>query len=233
MADLQHFDEVWGELIGRNGKAEEWRVCIHVAYSQPSRSYHTQRHIATLTTLAYKHMHLIDFATLPVVLLLAIAFHDIVYDPLRSDNEIQSVVQFDSFLDDMTTAQPLPPATFNISPPDAALVRQIILSTISHTVAVATADPRHILMCGFFLDLDLSILATPEWDAYVEYAGQIRSEYLCYDNAVFTEGRIGVLQKFLGRDVLYFTPQLKEMWEETARANIWREIEELKGGKNE
>jgi len=72
----KYFDLPEGFIFGR------W-----MTYDQPHRYYHNQKHIATmLQGLTESHDDM--------VLGLAILYHDIVYDPKQTDNEIQSAATF-------------------------------------------------------------------------------------------------------------------------------------------
>ncbi|ORY42168.1 hypothetical protein BCR33DRAFT_767087 [Rhizoclosmatium globosum] len=187
--------------------ATKWWQLIDAAYAEPHRSYHSRTHVESLWRL----FESIPNTHSPLVLLLAICFHDIIYDPKSSSNEAQSA--------DVFTAFAVEVGEDVVKKDDVAMVTELILATISHKSNGST-------ICDFFLDLDLSILAS-DWELYKEYAKGIRKEYECYDDAAFRSGRSAVLEKFLARPNLYFTPELKEKWEEKARANITQEIKEL------
>src|SRR4051812_45605208 len=78
---------------------------------------------------------------------------------------------------------------------------------------------------AFLRDLDLTILAAPP-DRYDQYAADIRREYAWVPDAEYRIGRRRVLGKFLDRPHIY----AQEFWEgqeETARANLGREIATL------
>ncbi|KAJ3019309.1 UNVERIFIED_CONTAM: hypothetical protein HDU68_010725 [Siphonaria sp. JEL0065] len=149
-----------------------------------------------------------------LVILLATCFHDIVYDPKAKDNERKSADLFLSFASE---------AGVDLVPTDdVVIIEQLILATIKHEPI-----PPDSSICRFFLDLDLSILAA-SWEDYCEYAKGIRVEYCIFSDAEFKTGRASVLERFLQRETLYFTPGLKEKWEALARENISRELLLLK-----
>lgn len=77
-----------------------------------------------------------------------------------------------------------------------------------------------------FLDIDLSILATPQ-EKYDEYSSQIRTEYEYYPDEVFRQARMKALQVFLDREKLFFTPYFCNKFESQARQNIARELKLL------
>ena len=75
--------------------ASKWVQTIISRYSEPQRHYHTTTHVASMLDSLSKYESCIQdqFAVK-----LAIYFHDIVYDPTRTDNEIQSIKLFDEFV---------------------------------------------------------------------------------------------------------------------------------------
>ena len=79
---------------------------------------------------------------------LCLWFHDSVYDPESSQNEIQSNELFLEF------AQ-----TVNLSNEDKDLVSWVILDTISHKrVNGPATNAEYLDLSAYFLDADLSIL---------------------------------------------------------------------------
>lgn len=79
------------------------------------------------------------------------------------------------------------------------------------------------------LDADLAILATNPVQ-YLEYAHAIRQEYSWVAEADYITGRQQVLEKFLQRSLIYFTPLMLEFAEPSARSNIQAEIQSLTSG---
>lgn len=77
-----------------------------------------------------------------------------------------------------------------------------------------------------FLDLDLSILGAME-EEYDAYAQQIREEYCHFSWEDYSKGRRAVMEGFLKRERLYFTPHFYNKYESVARNNIQSEIDSL------
>jgi predicted metal-dependent HD superfamily phosphohydrolase len=77
-----------------------------------------------------------------------------------------------------------------------------------------------------FLDLDTSILGAPE-EIYREYSRAIRKEYSWVPDALYREGRMKVLNDFLGRELIYQTEEISAKYEAQARHNIAEEIRSL------
>jgi predicted metal-dependent HD superfamily phosphohydrolase len=183
---------------------------LEVAYGQPHRHYHTLQHIAALVHLASPHRHGCG-AVDEEALLLAILFHDIVYDPARADNEEASAV----LAAERLSALGFPEAT-------VAKVARYIRATRHDRPADADGDTDLALL----LDLDLSILAASP-DRYRAYAEAVRREYAAVPDELYRAGRRRVLEGLVKRERLYFTEELHALWEKPARANLVAEIATL------
>jgi len=143
-------------------------------------------------------------------LALAIIFHDVVYDPLRHDNEARSAALARARL----TSLAFQPALVN-------KVGRYIEAT-EHGGSFETDDPDLALL----LDFDLSTLAAAP-GAYNTYAKAIRGEYAHVPDELYRLGRRQILEGFLARDNIYRTQHLRSLWEARARANISAEIAHL------
>ncbi len=176
------------------------------AYSTTNRYYHTLQHIhyvlnkiQTLQT---------NTQNLPAVQLAA-WFHDVIYDPKALDNEEKSVEYACQLMN-----------SWEIPISYITTVNRLILNTKHHK---ATADDidSHVL-----LDADLAILAAELVD-YQKYANAIRQEYAWVAETDYIIGRKQVLEQFLQRPQIYFTPLMFEVAEQSARANLQAEIQKL------
>ena len=115
-------------------------------------------------------------------LVLAILFHDAVYDATRKDNEAASARLARLHLTDL-----------GVAPGMIARVEALILAT-RHGGEAAADDHDMALL----VDLDLAILAaTPE--RYAAYAAAIRREYAHVPEDQFRTGRAAVLTGFLAQ----------------------------------
>lgn len=178
-------------------------------YLEPHRAYHGLAHVETLLALLDEHA---AWARDRPAIELAIWFHDAVYDPQRSDNEMRSAELAAEML-----GRDQADATL------VAKVQRMVRATQRHEWTDGDADT------ALFLDLDLSILGAGE-AAYDRYAKQIRQEYAWVPEPDFRAQRAAVLRRFLARERLYFTPALRARWEEAARRNLAREIAALSVG---
>lgn len=174
-------------------------------YREGGRFYHNLIHIANV----YK-------ALTPVkneigdweILVLAVLYHDIVYDVSRSDNEEQSAAWAERVMQSL-----------NIEPKRVERCKRHILATKCHTKSEDYDT-------NLFTDADLSILgADPE--TYSQYASAIRKEYSIYTENVYHEGRAKVLRKFLEMPTIFKTEPFRKQYEQRARSNVTNELKLL------
>ncbi len=179
-------DAVWRELVA--------------AYGEPQRHYHTLDHIAAVVADAER---LRDRFEEPNAALLALFFHDIVYDPARHDNEARSA---DRLRDDFG----------DIASVDRACAH--ILATQHHD---AHGDPDTNLV----LDIDMAILGAP-WDRYRAYAeGVWREDLPVYGHDAYAKGRAELfLKPTLQRERLFLTPDFAHL-EDQAKRNLQMELD--------
>lgn len=179
-----------------------------LAHTEPHRHYHDLTHldecfavVDAMPDLRQHDRHIVD---------LAIWFHDAIYDPTRSDNEVLSAAMARDFL-----------AAANVDCGDEVGV--LIEMTAGHMPSDVT--PRSAAVH----DADLAILGAAE-HRYQEYVGQIRAEYAHVPDADFAVGRSHVLASFLALERIYLRPDLRSRFEARARANIRTELDNLRIG---
>ena len=172
-------------------------------YAEPHRAYHGLSHIEALLHLQNEHRDLIQDH---MAFTLAIWFHDAIYDTAQADNEARSAL----LAGEMLSQAGMAPALIDS-------VQRKVRATHRHEWTDGDADT------AVFLDLDLGILAAPP-EAYDRYARQIAQEYAWVPEAAYRSGRAKVLQAFADRPLVYFTPTLRMLWEDQARANLAREL---------
>ena len=203
-ASLEHRFTAWCQTGGADTatSASLWsRLAVH--YSEPRRHYHHLGHIAaSLTEL--DHCGSAGFAIEG-----AIWFHDVIYDPHRSDNEDASVAWF------RASTEPW------LDPVLSTRIAALIEATDFRRPRIE--DPESSLM----VDIDLAILSAPE-ELYDAYCAAIRKEYAHVPDDAFRVGRAKVMAAFLERPI-YRTPHFA-LREAAARANIAREIARLGPG---
>jgi predicted metal-dependent HD superfamily phosphohydrolase len=175
-------------------------------YSEPHRHYHNLQHLdALIGELQAVSSNIEAWNTV----VLAVAYHDVIYNARYSDNEERSAAhalqQLQRFLD---AAQ-------------LQSCQEMILATKGHQCSANTDT-------NYFTDADLSILGAAK-ERYQQYRLAIRKEYSIYPDAMYAAGRQSVLRHFLEMPRIYNTPQLAERYEAAARANLEEELRFLQG----
>ena len=172
------------------------------AYSGPGRHYHNLAHIEDcLAALAQVD----GLSSLECEILTeAIWWHDIVYDPTRSDNEELSAQL----------------AERHVRADIRSEVGGLIRLTKTHDVA---AEDR---LGAILISIDLSILGA-EPARYDAYAAAIRQEFIHVSDADYRAGRAGVLRRFAARSVIYPDASFAATYDQQARDNLARELASL------
>ena len=174
-------------------------------YSHEGRHYHTLKHVRAMLDYLERYK---DTLKRREAVMFATWYHDAIYDTTSKTNEEDSALLLEQDLASLGIPQEL----IDIS-------CQLILDTKMHSPTIKDTDTY------LFLDADLSILARPA-HIYDIYSTNIRKEYSWVPEEEYRKGRLAVLQSFLKREKIYFSPGM-EMYEEIARDNIKREIESL------
>jgi predicted metal-dependent HD superfamily phosphohydrolase len=183
-------------------KSEAVFALIEAFYAR--NAYHNLTHIHECLTV-FDEVH--DLAKEPRALELAIWFHDVVYVPGRVDNEELSALVA------RMACRELGMQSLSDS------VEQLILATKHERTSVSGDE-------ALIVDIDLSILGGNR-NRYNAYAAQIREEYAFVDDDDYRAGRAEVLEGFLKRGYIYFTPALRQRLEAKARVNLKRELNSL------
>jgi predicted metal-dependent HD superfamily phosphohydrolase len=192
----------WALLAGDSPTSRtEWAAVV-AAWSEPHRRYHDLAHLAAVLGLVGE---LAGDADDPDAVRLAAWYHDIAYEPERTDNEEVSAGRARAGLRGLV--------------PDARVdeVERLVLLTAGHDPA--PDDANGAVLC----DADLAVLAGPP-DAYPAYASAVREEYGHLSDEEFTAGRIAVLEHLLALPALYRTPEAARQWADRAAANLTAEL---------
>ena len=168
-------------------------------YQESHRHYHTLEHVAAM-------LHQGRQFPLDDEQIMAIWFHDAVYDPKSDQNEQKSARLASKWL-----------AKSGWEVEAIERVGRIVLDTRGHMPST--------LQARAVLDLDLMSLAV-SWPAFETNTQAIRAEYAHVPDADFAAGRRKFFVRLLERDRLFFTPW-GETLEAAARANLRRAISEL------
>jgi predicted metal-dependent HD superfamily phosphohydrolase len=199
MSGLVSF-EAWAELAGDSPTSRtEWAALVG-AWSEPHRRYHDLAHLAAVLGLVDG----LGGATDPDAVRLAAWYHDVAYDPERTDNEEISAQRARAGLRGLVDDERI------------AEVERLVRLTAGHDAA--PGDLNGAVLC----DADLAVLAGPP-DAYATYASAVRAEYGHLSDEEFSAGRIAVLEHLLALPALYRTAAAQP-WTATARANMSAEL---------
>lgn len=192
----------WAGLCGRLGVHETraasiWRE-IAAGYGEPHRHYHTMAHIAAVTADCER---LSGQFEQPDAARLGLFFHDIVYDPARSDNEARSADRLRDLLE------------HEIDGDTMSVARRHILETRHHR----RNDHED---TNLVLDIDMAILGAP-WPDYRAYAEGVYREYLpAYGHDAYAQGRVALfLTPVLERAPIFLTSAFAN-YEDQARRNL-------------
>jgi len=172
---------------------------LATAYSTLGRRYHNLAHIEDCLALLAQVEGL--SAHEREILTEAIWWHDVVYDPTRSDNEELSAQL----------------AERHVRADIGSEVGRLIRLTRTHDVK---ADDR---LGAILISIDLSILGA-EPARYDAYAAAIRQEFIHVSDADFRAGRANVLRRFAARPVIYPDAGFAATYDQRARDNLVREL---------
>lgn len=180
-------------------------------HAEPHRRHHTAEHVmwvlrhvdAILVAEPAPPDHPVDIDAICAAAL----FHDIIYDPRSSTNEVDSAVVAIAAL-----------AAIGWDPAQIELVREMIEATATHR---ATSFETAVL-----LDADLAVLGADP-TTYGEYVAAVRFEYAFVDAPTWRAGRAAVLRSFLDRDRIFVTRTMSAARDARARANMNGELAAL------
>ena len=149
---------------------------IEKRYSQNSRHYHTHSHLEDLLKQLLEVREKIeDWDTA----LFALYYHDIIYSPLKSDNEKQSAA---------LAAQRM--SQVDVPWQRIERCKGLVLATKNHLHS-SSSDTN------YFTDADLAILGQ-DLETYKNYVQNVRKEYSIYPDRIYNPGRKKVLRSFPG-----------------------------------
>lgn len=185
-------------------KADELWLELSEQYTHPARYYHSLVHLDAVLQELLPHRK--AFTNFDGVIC-AVAYHDGIYNPLKSNNEEKSAALAVKRL----TAIGFPTEEIN-------RCATMILATKKHEPADEETN--------LFTDADLSILgATP--DVYQQYTEQVRREYSMYPDFLYKPGRRKILQHFLSMKTIFKTGAFRNLYETQTRINLEAELQKL------
>ena len=170
------------------------------AYSQRHRCYHTSEHINACLIHLDNSNHL---ATNPYEIEMALWFHDAIYQPYSSDNELKSALLAKKFL-----------LENNVDKTIIARIYNLVMVTL-HNGLTSTEDE------ALMIDIDLTILGS-NTDVYQIFEKNIRKEYRFVPYFLYKKKRVEILQGFIKQAKIYQTEYFYKLFEKQARNNIQR-----------
>jgi len=175
------------------------------AYGEKYRYYHTSEHISAMLR------HFDDAAELahyPYEVELAIWFHDAIYKPFSSRNELNSARWAKTFLLEL-----------GYDSAGAKRVYRLIMATC-HQGNVVVHDEQLIV------DIDLSILGAPK-PVYDAFEHNVHQEYRLIPGFIYRKKRKAILKSFLSRNHIYHLNYFQDKFEQVARENIQSALQKL------
>ncbi len=216
-ASSEYVDPNWLALMDRLGvPAGPATAAFHTLvgyYQEGERDYHNLSHVRQVLAQVDE---LADHATDPDIVRLAAWFHDAIYDPLASDNELRSAECATEMLSEL-----------GLPPEIVAEVARLIRLTAGYSLPTWQQASPDDANAHVLLDADLAGLSisAAEFD---HYADHIRREFAAVPDEQFRTGRLAFLQRLLERERIYYTPQMLACCEAAARKNIQREMARMR-----
>lgn len=178
---------------------------IENSYTHRQRYYHNLKHLETMLELLIPLKSLIhDWESV----LFALYYHDIIYNPLKRNNEKRSA--------ELAVKRLL---SFAIPSKIIGDCKDHIMATQHHLLSLNNDT-------NIFIDADMAILGQ-SWEKYIGYSQSVRKEYAVYPDLIYNAGRKAVLKSFLDKGKIFKTELFQSRFEEQARANILKELDLL------
>jgi predicted metal-dependent HD superfamily phosphohydrolase len=175
-------------------------------YTASTRHYHNISHIQNMLLCADKLKSLsINYQ----LILFSVWYHDVVYVPLKTNNEEQSYEYAKKHL-----------IQIKIGREKLHVIKELILSTKNHCVR-NKSDSMDIKLLQ---DADLQIFSCDR-EKYKIYMQQIREEYKMVPEFVYRPKRKKVIKTFLSMNHIYRVPVFREENEAKARENLNYELD--------
>jgi predicted metal-dependent HD superfamily phosphohydrolase len=179
--------------------------------AEPHRRYHDSRHVAACVSLAEAHA---SHAARPAEVVVALLFHDAVYDPSARDNEARSAALAVTALAGLGADEGV-----------VARVERLVLATRDH-------EARGDRDAALVLDCDLSILGA-DAEAREAFEEGVRAEYAFVEDSAYRVGRARVLEAFLAKERIYAVPAIAAQLEAPARAHLAARLRALRTGEGD
>ena len=203
--DFLGFSERW-ERLGAKGEPSSVFEMILTHHSEPHRGHHNFDHVAECLGWVDELWTMLEH---PLLMAAAFDFHDIFYDPAKTDNEERS-------------------AELAVNTYSAAGLSKDLTAAIYRLIMISKAGvPRETSDEKFQHDIDYWILGSPA-KRYARYAAGVRKEYTSVVTPeMYNSGRAVFLKEQLGKARIFDTDYFHERFHEQAIENASRELEAI------
>jgi predicted metal-dependent HD superfamily phosphohydrolase len=188
-------NQIKAELIDSVGVYEE----LTNLYNEPGRYYHEWNH---LTNCLQQFDQASNLMQMPDALELALWFHDAVYLPSSTDNELQSAKLFSIWGD------------IAFTPEFVEKTCRLIFITM-HKSLPQNVDESYIA------DIDLSSFGF-DWSTFWQDTLNVRKEQAHLPDEIYHRSHARFLKMLLNRPYIFYTEFFRGRYEESARRNIER-----------
>ena len=144
-------------------------------WNESHRYYHNQNHLLELIDMINERKDQLSQKEYEKLMITAL-FHDIIYDPKRTDNEEQSVRFFEELC-------------YDVKREDIQHIKQMILDTKTHE----TEDQLSKMFC----EMDMSIVES-DYEKLLEWENGISKEYESFGE-MYRPARLEFLEKMMNR----------------------------------
>lgn len=198
-AVADRFQALWNRCLPTEKDASPIYDDLLGRYSELGRCYHKQTHLTHCLQEFDKAILSMDC---PDAIELALWFHDAVYVPGATDNELRSAELFRQWGD------------ISFSSDFVDKICQLILVTM-HKQPPNGSDECYIV------DIDLSSFGV-NWSRFLQDSENVRKESAFVPDAVYYPSHAGFLKRLLNRPRIFYTDFFYVRYEEAARCNIKR-----------
>ncbi|MCP4982651.1 MAG: hypothetical protein GY935_19410 [Gammaproteobacteria bacterium] len=179
-------------------------VAIHkqllYAYNEPQRHYHTLAHIEHCLGMFDSCESLVDN---PDALEIAVWFHDVIYEPEKSDNEANSAELYLELSEGVHATEL------------RQLVARLIIATLHDGSPLEDSDAR------YMIDIDLSSFGLA-WEEFERDSQNLRAEKPGLSDADYYHKLADFRSKLLSRDRFFYTEFFCQRYEQQVQDNLSR-----------
>jgi pantetheine-phosphate adenylyltransferase len=214
--DRQALEGKWQSLwerVGAKGNQKAVFENLIKRYTEPGRVYHALSHLKTCLNEFMLASHLAED---PEALEMAIWFHDAVQ---KSNKKNSSGTKFDDEGESAELAVKVLTQDMGLGREFADRVASIILAT-KHNAVPQSQDAK------LMADIDLAIFGRSS-RIFKIYERDVRSEFDWVSDALFTNGRKGILEQFLNKKRIYQTDFFHERYGRKAKLNLRNSVSKL------